>query len=351
MTSELYRLLHEFYDYQMADLHIAMPAVCVKYDKDKRRGNFQPSVKRKIPDDNGGFKFETLPIINDVPVLYFGTVKGGVHIPLENDDEVLLIFNERSIEMWKDSGGKDIEDNDIRRSQLMDAVAIPGFQAIKFPCPENDEGFAFHDDRKLHFHVYENPNNDGDDSEKNIQIWKPKWSLFTLQEKTHLFIGKDDGEDEADGYKKGLDFQDENETKYKTTEDGTEFEDCKQNKYKTTEDGTEFEDCKKNKVTTNDNGIKVEDKNGNVIECTSSGTKVTDANGHSIEMAGGGITLKTTGGNQYTLQNTGAVEIKDAMGASINMNGTVVIKDSAGGTITMSGSILLKGASGSLAIG
>lgn len=351
MTSELYQLLHEFFDYQMADVHIALPAVCTEYDPDTRRGKFQPSVKRKIPDDMGGFKYETLPIIADVPVLYFGTKKGGVHIPLEEKDEVLLIICERSLEVWKDNGDKDNEDPDIRRSQLMDAVAIPGFQAIDFPCPENDEGLAIHDDRKFHWHIYENPDHDGDDTEKHIGIMKSIYGLYTMGENTHVYLGKDDGDDDAEDYKKGLDFQDENENKYKTTEDGTEFEDCKSNKYKTTEDGTSFEDCNANKCDTTSDGITVEDCNGNKVEMTSSGTKVTDANGHTIEMAGGGITLKTSGGNSYTLNSSGAVEIKDAAGASISMNGTVNIKDATGGSIAMSGSVTIKGLSGSLVVG
>ena len=57
--NELTRLLKENFDYSMTNIHTAFPGVVVKYDKDTRRADIQPSVKRKLPSG----EFVDLPVI------------------------------------------------------------------------------------------------------------------------------------------------------------------------------------------------------------------------------------------------------------------------------------------------
>ena len=85
MTPQLMQLIEETFEYGMTNVHTAFPAVVKSYDAETRRAEVQPSLKRKM--SNG--EFMDLPIIVDVPVLYFGTAKAGIHIPLEEGDEVL----------------------------------------------------------------------------------------------------------------------------------------------------------------------------------------------------------------------------------------------------------------------
>lgn len=145
MTPQLMQLLEESFEYNMANIHTAFPGVVKSYDAETRRAEVQPSLKRKMP--NG--QFMELPIIVDAPVLYFGTVKAGIHIPLEEGDEVLLLCSERCLDSWKDAGGSGIEDNDARRFSIPDAVVIPGLQATTFPNIEDKEGFSLHHDEKI----------------------------------------------------------------------------------------------------------------------------------------------------------------------------------------------------------
>lgn len=132
---DLSRLLNEFFDYSMTDVHTAFPGVVVKYDAATRRADIQPSIKRKMPDGS----FLELPIIPEAPVLFFGTKKYTVHIPLEKDDEVLIIATERALDAWKSKGGKGIEEKDTRRFELMDCIAIPGLQPVDF-IPVSEAG-------------------------------------------------------------------------------------------------------------------------------------------------------------------------------------------------------------------
>ena len=146
MTPQLMQLIEETFEYGMTNVHTAFPAVVKSYDGETRRAEIQPSLKRKM--SNG--KFMELPIIVDVPVLYFGTAKAGIHIPLEEGDEVLIVCSERCLDSWKDAGGDSIEDTDTRRFSMPDAICIPGLQAQTFPnISEKEDCFALHHDEKI----------------------------------------------------------------------------------------------------------------------------------------------------------------------------------------------------------
>jgi hypothetical protein len=125
---DLSKLIREAFEYSMTDIHTALPGVVVKYDANTRRADIQPSLKRKMP--NG--KFMDFPVVPDVPVIFPGTKNCTIHFPLENDDEVLLIINERGTDTWKSKGGKGIEETDPRRFDLQDCFVIPGLQPVKF---------------------------------------------------------------------------------------------------------------------------------------------------------------------------------------------------------------------------
>ena len=131
----LTKLLKESFEYQMTDVHTAMPAVVVKYDPKTRRADVQPSLKRKMPGD----EYMDFPIIPEVPVMFFGTKKFTIHVPPERDDEVLLVFSERGTDAWKAGGGDGIEEADPRRFDLQDCFALPGLQAKGF-IPVEEKG-------------------------------------------------------------------------------------------------------------------------------------------------------------------------------------------------------------------
>jgi len=134
-VDDLKKLLRESFEYQMTDVHTAMPAVVVRYDPKTRRADVQPSLKRKMP----GGEYMAFPVISEVPVVFFGTKKFTIHVPLERDDEVLLVFSERGTDAWKDIGGDGIEEADPRRFDLQDCFALPGLQAADF-IPVEEKG-------------------------------------------------------------------------------------------------------------------------------------------------------------------------------------------------------------------
>jgi len=131
----LNQLIKECIEYNLTNVHTAFPGSVEKYDAKTRRADIQPYLKRKMPGGN----YMNFPVIPDVPVLFFGTKKFTIHAPLEKDDEVLVIICERATDKWRDSGGKEVEDSDPRRFNLMDCFAIPGLQPQDF-IPATEDG-------------------------------------------------------------------------------------------------------------------------------------------------------------------------------------------------------------------
>lgn len=152
MSNALNLFFNENFDMRMSGVHIALPGVVKEYDMETRRAKIQPSIKRLMPDST----YMELPIVSDVPVLFFGTKKAGLHIPLEEGDEVLLICSERSLDEWKDVGSDGVEPVDRRRFSLTDMIAIPGLQATDFPNNPNVENISLHDDRAYNITIGEN---------------------------------------------------------------------------------------------------------------------------------------------------------------------------------------------------
>jgi hypothetical protein len=128
MSDELKTLLREDFECAMTDIQICLPGVIEKYDPKTRRADIQPSLKRKMP----GGKFMDLSVIPDVPVRFSGSRKYTIHFPLEKGEEVALHFIQRSTDVWRDNGGKGIEDTDPRRFDFCDCYAVPGLQPQEF---------------------------------------------------------------------------------------------------------------------------------------------------------------------------------------------------------------------------
>ena len=139
----LSQLIKESFEYNLTNVHTAFPGSIEKYDPKTRRADIQPYLKRKLP--NG--EFMNFPVIPDVPVLFFGTKRFSIHFPLEKDDEMLVIVCERSTDVWRDNGGKEVEDADPRRFNLMDCFAIPGLQPVEFIGAEEEGLQVIHKDK------------------------------------------------------------------------------------------------------------------------------------------------------------------------------------------------------------
>lgn len=114
----------------IAGIHTALPGKVEKYDHEKQMASVQPLIKKLYLDN----KVESLPVIENVPVIFPRTSNFSFTHPIEEGDLVLLLFCERSLEKYLAEGGEQ-EPGDRRKHDLTDAMAIPGL----YPFSETSE--------------------------------------------------------------------------------------------------------------------------------------------------------------------------------------------------------------------
>lgn len=109
-------------DSSLRGIHTAMPGIVVAYDPSTNKATIQPALNKNYTSGP-----KVMPILENVPIMFAGGSAFNVTFPVKKGDYVLLIFMERSIDLWKSVGGQ-VTPNDSRMFHLSDAIAIPGLQ-------------------------------------------------------------------------------------------------------------------------------------------------------------------------------------------------------------------------------
>ena len=114
--------------FQLYDVHTALPGQIVSYDYTTQKAVIQPCLKKSYLDGTT----QEMPILNNVPVIFPRAGEASLTFPVVPGDTCLLLFIERSTDLWKSVGGI-VAPNDPRKFDLSDAVAIMGLM----PFTEN----------------------------------------------------------------------------------------------------------------------------------------------------------------------------------------------------------------------
>jgi hypothetical protein len=108
----------------------SMPVI-VSQDSDGKTASLQPTIKGQILQSDGTYKYENLPLINNVQVHHQGGGGGtkgnaGISIthPVKQGDEGIVVFMSRTLDAWFQSGGTQ-KAIDWRTHHLSDAIFIP----------------------------------------------------------------------------------------------------------------------------------------------------------------------------------------------------------------------------------
>ncbi|EJH5754909.1 hypothetical protein NED27_001323 [Escherichia coli] len=112
----------------MSALRVSMPGIVQSFNPDTVTVVVQPAIKGYEPDSNGINQSTTLPLLVDVPVVF---PRGGgctLTFPVKAGDECLVVFADRCIDFWWQSGGIQ-EPVDERMHDLSDAFCIVGPQS------------------------------------------------------------------------------------------------------------------------------------------------------------------------------------------------------------------------------
>lgn len=118
---------------QLCSVHTCLPAEIVTYDFSVQKATVQPLLRKRYRDGT----VQSLPEITNVPVIFPRSSTFSMHYPLNQGDNVMLLFSERSIDQWLNQGGE-ITPLDTRKFDLSDAIAIPGLFPFSSPSPAED---------------------------------------------------------------------------------------------------------------------------------------------------------------------------------------------------------------------
>lgn len=116
--------------YQLGNVHTALPAAVVSYDYQRQKGSFQPLLNKVWADGT----ITAMPVLENVPVIFPRAGGASLTFPVNADDTALLIFIERSMDLWLTQGGQ-VNPDDPRKFDLSDGVAIMGL----FPFSETSD--------------------------------------------------------------------------------------------------------------------------------------------------------------------------------------------------------------------
>ena len=120
---------------ELAMVHTSIPATVLDYDAEEQTVTAQIGVRfSRVNSEGERIPYDPPPLPN-VPVLWAAGGGGDYSDtwPLEEGDELELIFAERSIDEWVITDGDVVTPADTRRFNLTDAVALPVRSSAELP--------------------------------------------------------------------------------------------------------------------------------------------------------------------------------------------------------------------------
>lgn len=114
-------LISRYIDNSLIDTHTALPGVIDSFDPETQIAKVQPLIKRVLIDNIE----KDLPVLINVPVVFQRAGGFNITFPVQQGDECLILFSERAIDTWLQSGGIQ-KPLDRRKHDLTDAIALLG---------------------------------------------------------------------------------------------------------------------------------------------------------------------------------------------------------------------------------
>ncbi len=106
-------------------LWTATPAIVESFSAAAVTCSAQPAIQVQVRSPAGAWTSTTLPLCVDCPVVFPGGGGFAATFPLAKGDEGLLVFAQRCIDLWWQSGGIQPQ-AELRMHDLSDGFLIPG---------------------------------------------------------------------------------------------------------------------------------------------------------------------------------------------------------------------------------
>ena len=121
------KVIQSFIDKSLYQTHTCLPGIIEAIDMATKKADIRVAIKtRNINDQNA----KELPLLVDVPVTFYQTSNTIISVPVKKGDDCIVLFNERSLDIWKTNTVTNIEQRivdpkDPRKHNLSDAFCIP----------------------------------------------------------------------------------------------------------------------------------------------------------------------------------------------------------------------------------
>lgn len=106
--------------------HVAYPGRVQSYDATTQTADVVPLIRQQVPQPDGSYALEELPVLPCVPVVFPRTVGHFLAFQIRAGDTVQLLCNTSAIGHWRVGDGDVCDPGDLRRQHLAHAVAVPG---------------------------------------------------------------------------------------------------------------------------------------------------------------------------------------------------------------------------------
>lgn len=123
---------------------VAGPGRIQSYDAASQTADIIPLIRQQVPQPDGSYAMEELPVIPSVPVKFMRSRRWFVAFKLTPGDSVELLGNTSAIGHWRAGDGGVTDPGDLRRQHISHAIALPGLytrgQALAHaPTPSGDD--------------------------------------------------------------------------------------------------------------------------------------------------------------------------------------------------------------------
>lgn len=105
---------------------VALPGRVQSYDPVTQTADIVPLIRQQVPQPDGSYAMEALPVLPSVPVLFPRVAGWFLAFAIVPGDTVQILVNTAAIGHWREGDGGVTDPGDLRRQHLAHAVAIPG---------------------------------------------------------------------------------------------------------------------------------------------------------------------------------------------------------------------------------
>ncbi len=126
---DIQQAMREAFEGLSSGLSSTLVGIVEAYDKDSGTVSVQPSIETIITQADGSQVPAKMDLLVDIPVCYIGGGPFVATFPIQRGDEALVIFADRCIDSWWQSGGVQPPAHP-RQHSLSDGIAIVGPRSL-----------------------------------------------------------------------------------------------------------------------------------------------------------------------------------------------------------------------------